>query len=41
MIAMEDYFSQHELGLLSAEHFSRAARLSVAGLESQACGLIG
>jgi hypothetical protein len=23
MIAMEDYFSQHELGLLSDEHFSR------------------
>jgi hypothetical protein len=25
MIAMEDYFSQHELGLLSAEHFSRGS----------------
>lgn len=25
MIAMEDYFSQHELGLLSDEHFSRGS----------------
>jgi hypothetical protein len=25
MIAMEDYFSQHELGLLSGEHFSRGS----------------
>jgi hypothetical protein len=25
MIAMEDYFSQHELGLLSKEHFSRGS----------------
>jgi hypothetical protein len=25
MIAMEDYFSQHELGLLSTEHFSRGS----------------
>jgi hypothetical protein len=25
MIAMEDYFSQHELGLLSSEHFSRGS----------------
>ena len=25
MIAMEDYFSQHELGLLSAEQFSRGS----------------
>jgi hypothetical protein len=25
MIAIEDYFSQHELGLLSNEHFSRGS----------------
>lgn len=25
MVAMEDYFSQHELGLLSNEHFSRGS----------------
>ena len=39
MIAMEDYFSQHELGLLSAEHFSRGSetfrhRLTEPGLRA-------
>jgi hypothetical protein len=28
MIAMEDYFSQHERGLLSTEHFSRGSETS-------------
>lgn len=39
MIAMEDYFSQHQLGLLSEEHYSRGiasfrARLKEPGLRA-------
>ena len=41
MIAMEDYFSQHELGLLSEEHSPEAARLSATDLKSPDCGPTG
>jgi hypothetical protein len=35
MIAMQDYFSPHELGLLSDEHFSRGSETLGNGLRSQ------
>jgi hypothetical protein len=41
MIAMEDYFSQHEDGLLSDEQFSRAVRLFESGSGNPDCGPIG
>jgi hypothetical protein len=41
MIAMEDYFSQHEDGLLSDERFFRGSATFESGLENPYCGTTG
>jgi hypothetical protein len=41
MIAMEDYFSQHEDGLLSDEQFSRGRETFRGVLRDPDCGPIG